>query len=208
MSACDEYSDDIMQEIFETIECWCDAFSETAAFKALPEEAQKNVCFINSAFGEHMYNYHLETPGTWSVAGLDEVITDIFPRKISADESTYLSVEPVLREFFKYLGNMGYIKNADTLTKALKKAAPRMLKKSKDPSNWGLAKRFVMSAMESDVDITDDTEMQKFLNAYNDGTIATNKENSYTPKVPVPKVGRNEPCPCGSGRKYKQCCGK
>lgn len=22
------------------------------------------------------------------------------------------------------------------------------------------------------------------------------------------KVGRNEPCPCGSGRKYKQCCGR
>lgn len=24
----------------------------------------------------------------------------------------------------------------------------------------------------------------------------------------VPKVGRNEPCPCGSGKKYKNCCGK
>ena len=24
----------------------------------------------------------------------------------------------------------------------------------------------------------------------------------------VTKVGRNEPCPCGSGKKYKQCCGK
>ena len=23
----------------------------------------------------------------------------------------------------------------------------------------------------------------------------------------APKVGRNEPCPCGSGRKYKRCCG-
>jgi len=23
-----------------------------------------------------------------------------------------------------------------------------------------------------------------------------------------PKVGRNEPCPCGSGKKYKQCHGK
>jgi len=22
------------------------------------------------------------------------------------------------------------------------------------------------------------------------------------------KIGRNEPCPCGSGRKYKHCCGK
>ena len=24
----------------------------------------------------------------------------------------------------------------------------------------------------------------------------------------VPKVGRNDPCPCGSGKKYKKCCGK
>ena len=24
----------------------------------------------------------------------------------------------------------------------------------------------------------------------------------------MPKVGRNDPCPCGSGKKYKQCCGK
>ena len=22
------------------------------------------------------------------------------------------------------------------------------------------------------------------------------------------RVGRNEPCPCGSGKKYKKCCGK
>jgi hypothetical protein len=25
-------------------------------------------------------------------------------------------------------------------------------------------------------------------------------------KLDYPKVGRNEPCPCGSGRKYKRCC--
>lgn len=24
----------------------------------------------------------------------------------------------------------------------------------------------------------------------------------------TPKTGRNEPCPCGSGKKFKQCCGK
>ena len=22
------------------------------------------------------------------------------------------------------------------------------------------------------------------------------------------KIGRNEPCPCGSGKKYKRCCGR
>ena len=24
----------------------------------------------------------------------------------------------------------------------------------------------------------------------------------------TPKVGRNDPCPCGSGKKYKKCCGR
>ena len=42
-------------------------------------------------------------------------------------------------------------------------------------------------------------------------------ENSEEPPVPkielpirreVPKVGRNEPCPCGSGKKFKNCCGR
>jgi hypothetical protein len=28
------------------------------------------------------------------------------------------------------------------------------------------------------------------------------------PLVREPKIGRNDPCPCGSGRKYKKCCGK
>jgi uncharacterized protein YecA (UPF0149 family) len=26
-------------------------------------------------------------------------------------------------------------------------------------------------------------------------------------RKPKPPVGRNEPCPCGSGKKYKKCCG-
>lgn len=28
-----------------------------------------------------------------------------------------------------------------------------------------------------------------------------------TKKPEIPKVGRNDPCPCGSGKKYKKCCG-
>ncbi|OPY71951.1 MAG: hypothetical protein A4E63_01388 [Syntrophorhabdus sp. PtaU1.Bin050] len=27
------------------------------------------------------------------------------------------------------------------------------------------------------------------------------------PDRPIPKVGRNDPCPCGSGKKYKKCHG-
>ncbi|MDO4419500.1 MAG: preprotein translocase subunit SecA [Ruminococcus sp.] len=36
-----------------------------------------------------------------------------------------------------------------------------------------------------------------------DGTLSTNRT-----VVKGKKVGRNDPCPCGSGKKYKKCCGK
>ena len=34
--------------------------------------------------------------------------------------------------------------------------------------------------------------------------ISTPKEEPKTTQ----KVGRNDPCPCGSGKKYKNCCGR
>ena len=34
------------------------------------------------------------------------------------------------------------------------------------------------------------------------------EEVSNTPIVNGEKIGRNDPCPCGSGKKYKNCCGK
>ena len=34
------------------------------------------------------------------------------------------------------------------------------------------------------------------------------KEKSSHTIVKAPKVGRNDPCPCGSGKKHKKCCGR
>lgn len=40
------------------------------------------------------------------------------------------------------------------------------------------------------------------------------EDDAPLPDVPVEQakrertVGRNDPCPCGSGKKYKKCCGK
>lgn len=44
-----------------------------------------------------------------------------------------------------------------------------------------------------------DKETQKslYLEQKKSGTVIVGK-----------KIGRNDPCPCGSGRKYKQCCGR
>jgi len=41
-----------------------------------------------------------------------------------------------------------------------------------------------------------------------DGGVAHVADTGLLAEPPVPKVGRNDPCPCGSGKKYKNCHGK
>jgi len=50
------------------------------------------------------------------------------------------------------------------------------------------------------------------------GELETSEQQPARPASDIPKpdqvrrtdkkVGRNEPCPCGSGKKFKHCCGK
>ena len=42
-----------------------------------------------------------------------------------------------------------------------------------------------------------ETRHRLYLEQRKSGTVVTGK-----------KVGRNDPCPCGSGKKYKKCCGR
>lgn len=39
------------------------------------------------------------------------------------------------------------------------------------------------------------------MRRWNDSAAMLNKDEVYVP------TGRNDPCPCGSGEKYKKCCG-
>jgi len=42
-------------------------------------------------------------------------------------------------------------------------------------------------------------------------TTTSGSDDDARPKVEqrrMKKIGRNDPCPCGSGKKYKKCCGK
>ncbi len=56
-------------------------------------------------------------------------------------------------------------------------------------------------------------KMMKLYNEYKD-SISIWAYNDYTVseynnmKKESKKVGRNDSCPCGSGKKYKNCCGK
>jgi uncharacterized protein len=40
-----------------------------------------------------------------------------------------------------------------------------------------------------------------------EGTTSAGKDREAGDHPAAPKVGRNDPCPCGSGKKFKKCCG-
>lgn len=43
---------------------------------------------------------------------------------------------------------------------------------------------------------------------YGKKRIARKKQNRDVQRIKNSKIGRNDPCPCGSGKKFKKCCGK
>lgn len=47
-------------------------------------------------------------------------------------------------------------------------------------------------------------ELQSILRA--DVLAESNRHYNLEPVRTEPKIGRNEPCKCGSGKKYKKCC--
>ena len=88
---------------------------------------------------------------------------------------------------------------------------PSALKeKVKDPV---IKKRFLDIArrMEKDgVDFKSIRQMKKWMKAHEAELRAEGSMDM--PKVETvvhegPRIGRNDPCPCGSGKKYKKCCG-
>ncbi|WP_416198607.1 MAG: preprotein translocase subunit SecA [Sporanaerobacter sp.] len=56
------------------------------------------------------------------------------------------------------------------------------------------------------VEMPDKMERKRVANVM--GTNQEGEDAKQKPIVKGKKVGRNDPCPCGSGKKYKKCCGK
>lgn len=48
-------------------------------------------------------------------------------------------------------------------------------------------------------------KIYKYFEPYRRMAVSSLGANTF--RREAPKVGRNEPCPCGSGRKFKKCCG-
>ena len=55
---------------------------------------------------------------------------------------------------------------------------------------------------------TQKSELPSAENAMEGANSNTQERKTVQPVTVEKRVGRNEPCPCGSGKKYKQCHGR
>jgi preprotein translocase subunit SecA len=68
-------------------------------------------------------------------------------------------------------------------------------------------------ALQQEVAAAADLANASYTQPSGDGSVTTQSAAAVPrsvslPAGEVPKVGRNEPCPCGSGKKYKNCHGQ
>jgi hypothetical protein len=202
-----EYSDEELENVCDRIHNWGVEFSKSNYYKDLTEEQQEHSEGVIMFFTEYMYNNHFLPPEEWDVDSTEDCCIFILPTKVTAEISFFESISPVLTAFFNFLNKKKYLKNAAELAERVSQLNNEIVKMASDPNNWGMAKSLVMMAIEEGIDPTDEKEMQKFIPKFNEMMGNKAKKQSSLQKL-FHKVGRNEPCPCGSGKKFKKCCGR
>ena len=163
----ENYSEEIQEEIFKKCDMWMMEFTQTDYFQKLTPEEKDHSAFLVESFFNYLYGYCLKTPEQLDVPSLEEICLDILPRKVSADESYYKAIAPILTNFFKFLEEKGVLHNAEALNKKLNVMAKKIVKIAADPRNWGPAKSFAMDAIRMGVDLENQEELDQYIAFYN-----------------------------------------
>ncbi len=98
-----------------------------------------------------------------------------------------------------------------------KKEGLRLFRETQEAINDNILK--MIPKIDTDVFKRDEEEREKLKEIHRNTRIIGGDNNKIGNKVvvnsnkggdykPQKNVGRNDPCPCGSGKKYKRCCGK
>ncbi len=119
---------------------------------------------------EYGINYPGVTPPQMSLADFNEVVFDLFPRKVSTEPESAPSIVAELRAFWHFLQRQYGLANAKPILASLTDAAARRLERElANPANYGMAKSFFMRGIQAGFDMTTQKGIEEFTAAYNSG---------------------------------------
>ena len=135
----------------------------------------------------------------------DEKLSDI-PREVSNDFERYISLRVIDEAWIGHISSMEHLREGIGL---------RGYGQSNPLQAYALEGYQIFDQMLDTIDsnianFLMKVEIKQNLEPKKKEKIMTNdgKETLKSTPKKNDKIGRNEPCPCGSGKKYKQCCGK
>ena len=163
--------------------------------------------------------YFCATPATVTPAETAEILFEIFPRKVSVEPDAAQEIVAELRAFWQFLKRTRSLEKADTILDLLTdEDADRLEAELADPENFGMAKSIFTAGANAGFDMTNEADVNRFMLEYNAAQLRGDALDDGKSRSTIPmqraapirqesrRVGRNDPCPCGSGRKYKKCC--
>lgn len=153
-------------------------------------------------------NYRGEIVDAMTIVGVDDFVFDYIPRKVSTEPERAASIVFELIMFWEYLARVFELPEATSIVAWLKTdgMVARLEAALSDPTNFGMAKSMVMAGKNAGYDMTSEEGTEKFIAAYNQSLQSNAASVPATTVSGRQKIGRNDPCPCGSGKKFKKCC--
>ncbi len=130
---------------------------------------------------------------------------EIVPKEIVTDFEKHISLRVIDEAWVKHIADMDQLREGIGL---------RGYGQNNPLQAYALEGYEMFEAMQDNIDASIATFLlkmeikQNFAARQLEGNAGDGKEKVKTTVKNESKVGRNDKCPCGSGKKYKQCCGK
>ncbi|WP_423064046.1 hypothetical protein [Candidiatus Paracoxiella cheracis] len=136
-----EFSDDSLELIQQWSQYYGDCFLKSEVAKlALSKKALEEFPFILSSFCDFCYSYYLQKPGQWMSDAVSDVLLNIMPRKVMADDAFFSQAALVLINFLTWMETEKYLSDIQAIKETMLAVEDDILKQAKNPNNWGLAK--------------------------------------------------------------------
>lgn len=185
----------------------------------LPPELQSQARLVAHDLVAFSLRYLDKRPREWDEAALRELLLEFVPRDTPASREQLLKIAPITEALLYWLGSQGLLAEADGLIAKVRTWSDQIVARGMDQKNWGPVKVVLMETRETGPETLSERRLMELfhqqLNALEEGLPDAPEpapQAAYEPPIPIversPKPGRNDPCPCGSGKKYKKCHGR
>ena len=217
----DEEYDEEHEEFLDSLDEMYLEFKDSEHYEKLSLEHKSLSEDIIFNFADIIFSEMDEEPDSWEPESVALCMLNEIPEVAPVTETWLKSLKDVISAYICFLYDLTAITNKDDLLKAVENNEKEMIERALDRNNWDENKSILMEAVEQGVDINDSEQLGKFIESMIEkadkmGLLSSafvDEEDEIIESNDIPyirenvKIGRNEPCFCGSGKKYKKCCG-